>query len=569
MRYSPGDNCIVHCRVSSAKQAQEGESLDVQENICRGIVDSKGWRIVPEGRVWRESFSGRKELRPVFEEILAYIDSHPGEVKYYVFRAIDRFTRGGSFSYETMKRDLARRGVQMVDTYGIIQPSKNTLEDLGFEYDWSTFSPSEITELVMSTTAKTEVTNILTRMIGQEIRLTQQGYKIRQAQDGFKNAKVYIEGKKRTILVPDPDRAKFYVEMFNLRASGQFTDLEIVNRVNAMGFRSRMRNRWNSIHERIIGQTGNLRLTVKQFQVIIQKPIYAGFVCEKWTRHQPVKAPYEGLVSLETFNLANRGKVRIKAEGQGFRLVTEDDQKDATIRRNRHNPLFPYKNVILCPMCRRPFFGSSSRGRSGQRFPAYHCSRGHDYFRVSKATLEAAVETFIRSLRFRSDVLERLETALIARLRKQQGKIMANAAAMGKNVAELEIQKAHALRSYLSATSPVVKAGIEQEIEHLDAEIKGTRGQRNQLEITEQDIHQFVQDAKYVLEHPSELLLNPVNIRQQQLLFAAVFNGLPDYNEIRFGTPKLAWLFELSSPNRSDKSLLVGPTGFEPVTKRL
>jgi hypothetical protein len=536
--------------VSSAKQAQEGESLDVQENICRGIAGNKGWNIVPEGTVFRESFSGRKEQRPVFEEIIAHLDEHPGEVKYYVFRAIDRFTRGGSFSYETMKRELSRRGVQMVDTYGIIQPSKNTLEDLGFEYDWSTFSPSEITELVVSSNAKTEVTNILTRMIGQEIRLTQQGYKIRQSQDGYRNEKVYVDGKKRTIQVPDPARAKFYIEMFNLRAAGQLTDPEIVDRVNATGFRSRIHNWWDKSHERIIGQTEGRLLTVKQLQAVIQKPIYAGFVCEKWTRYELVKAPYDGLISVETFNRANRGKVRILADGQGFRLMTHSDLEDVS-RRDKHNPLFPYKNVILCPLCKRPFLGSSSRGKSGQRFPAYHCSRGHAYFRVKKSTLETAVEKFVGNLRFRSDVLERLETVLVMRFRKQQVRIMKSAVDVGKNVAELEIQKASALKSYLAATSPVVKAGIEQEIEKLDRDIKGARGERNKLEITEQEIHEFVREAKSIMEHPSELLLNPVNTRQQQALYRAVFDGLPDYHQILNGTPKLAWIFELSSANRA------------------
>ena len=392
-------------------------------------------------------------------------------------------------------------------------------------------------------------------MIGQEIRLTQQGYKIGCSEDGYKNEKIYVEGRKKTIQVSDPYRAKFYVEMFNLRASGQFTDEEIVRRINAMGFRSRIHNRWDKSHERVIGQTRGRALTVKQLQKIIQKPIYAGIRCGKWTRYLPIKVRYKGLVSIETFNRANRGKISIVTDGNGFKLLRQASETGR--RRDHQNPLFPYKSVVLCPICKRPFFGSTSRGKSGMKFPAYHCNRGHPYFRVKKSVLEQAVETFLGRLRFRTDAIERIDTLLVKGLRQQQSRIMSEAAAMGRNVAELELAKDTALKSYIAATSPIVKAGIEQEIERLDGQIKDAQCERSRLEITEQDIHDFVRAAKNLMEHPEELLLNPVSTRRQRELYALVFDRLPDYDQIAFGTPKLAWIFELSSANQTDKNLMV------------
>src|SRR6202044_1650721 len=148
---------------------QEGDSLDVQEASIRRLAEVRSWNIVPNNKVWKTAVSGRKTEREDFEEILAYIKAHPGTVDYYVFRSIDRATRAGSGELQRMKMELAKCGVQMVDTYGIIQPSINTLSDLDFEYAWSRFSPSEVTEGVFATTANQEVTTILTRMIGQSI----------------------------------------------------------------------------------------------------------------------------------------------------------------------------------------------------------------------------------------------------------------------------------------------------------------------------------------------------------------------------------------------------------------
>ena len=93
-----------------------------------------------------------------------------------------------------MKQELSSRGVAMVDSYGIIQPVVNTLKELGFEYDWSQFHPSEITEVVLATTSNQEITTILTRLIGQEIRNSARGFKVRSQDDGYVNKKKYVDG---------------------------------------------------------------------------------------------------------------------------------------------------------------------------------------------------------------------------------------------------------------------------------------------------------------------------------------------------------------------------------------
>ncbi len=558
------EGCIIDCRVSSHKQSQEGESLDVQLSICRGIANERGWAIVKE---WALGFSGRTDTL-VFKEQLDFIDKHPRTIKRYVFRAIDRFTRKGSLGYEMMREELSKRGVEMVDSYGIIQPPKNTLEELGFEYGWSVMRPSEITEVVMATTAKQEITNILTRMIGQEIRLTQRGYKIRAPHDGYKNAKIYVEGKKRTIQVPEPERAKYYISMYEMRVSGQFTDQEIVDRINAMGFLTPQFNRWDKSHQRIIGKSGGVPLTVKHFQAIIQRPILCGVVCEKWTNWQPVKAPYDGLVSITTFNAANRGKVFLREDGARLEILYNYNPERVIHRQTRFNPLFPYK-MILCPKCEKPFMGSCSRSKSGKRVPAYHCARKHERVGVNKATFDEKVETCVNKLQFRPEVLASIHAVLIDKFRERQGEILQMASSVGHNVADLELEKAELARAFVAATSDVLKKELERQVEGIDRRIKASQGERNKLEIVESDIEDFLRDAKKVMEHPSELLLNPVNAQQQRALFSLVFEGIPNYDEIVAGTPKLAWIFYLSSESTDAESYLVRPRGLEPRTVSL
>jgi hypothetical protein len=66
------------------------------------------------------------------------------------------------------------------------------------------------------------------------------------------------------------------------------------------------------------------------------------------------------------------------------------------------------------------------------------------------------------------------------------------------------------------------------------------------------------------MEHPSEMLLNTTNLRVQEALFGLVFEETPAYNEIANGTPKLNWIFKLSSDFIPQKSLLVPGRGLEP-----
>ena len=162
--------CVIDLRVSTTKQAQQGDSLENQLEKCLRIANERGWQVK---RIWSNALSGRKtERTDLFDEIIEYIKAHKGEVQYYLFRSIDRFTRGGSVPYGVMKQKLTELGVEMIDYYGIIQPMKNTLEDLGVEYEWSKSSSSEITEVVLATTFKAEITSTLTRLIGREIVLT-------------------------------------------------------------------------------------------------------------------------------------------------------------------------------------------------------------------------------------------------------------------------------------------------------------------------------------------------------------------------------------------------------------
>ena len=72
---------------------------------------------------------------------------------------------------------------------------------------------------------------------------------------------------------------------------------------------------------------------------------------------------------------------------------------------------------------------------------------------------------------------------------------------------------------------------VETELANLDKEIA------NQPNL-QAEFDQVLQYAKYILEHLSELLLDLCNPLRKAAFFGAIFNKLPTYDEINFGTHK-------------------------------
>src|SRR3989338_7255913 len=563
-------NCIIDCSVSDEIQLKGG-SLEDQEVVGRRLAERNGWNVI---RVFRKPHSATTFHRDDLEEIRKFIKTSEIPIHKYIMKCIDRFTRAGYPEYSRLKNELEALGVEVVDTYGIIQPKKNTLEHLGgFEYPWSVYSPSEASEMMAAFGGKQEGRDILTRLVGAEIRLVQEGYAVRRAPDGMVNKKVFIGSKERCIRIPDPERAQFFKKMFELRAEGKDDD-KIVKHLNAGGFRTKIYRNWDRSDKenpRIAGKKGGIPLTIKQLQRYIQQTEYAGAICEKWTKYQPVRTQqFEGLVSIETFNRANRGKVYIKENSDGsLQLRYNYSQYGKVVnRRLKNNPDFAFK-FIPCSTCHKQILGSYSRGKLGTRYAAYHCggtpSRPHKYVRIPKSDFEKTVETFVRSLKFDKTFLNSFELVLNDTYRKREAEVVSQSSAVSHNVGNLKAQQASALEALTNTQSPVACKKLEERIEELEAQIQTAQEHRAEIEITERDIKSFVRYVKTVMEHPSEILIDTEDMRAQRTLFGLVFEEIPTYQEILNGTPKLSLVFKLSEEFQVNKDHLVTPTGIEPV----
>ncbi|QQS27376.1 recombinase family protein [bacterium] len=558
-------NGLLAIRVSSDKQGLDGDSPEAQREQGERYAATHNI-IITETVILMESAS--HEDQPMQEVINRCKDKSKG-IEVVLIKSIDRFTRGGGDYYSPLKRQLTKLGVALEDMYGVIGKRQvNTLEHTGFKYYWSEFNPTQKSEYLEAERAKDEMRDIMSRMIGAEIRYTQLGYWMRQPPYGFISQKVDTKNGKRLILQPHPEESPYMIRLFEMRAESIYSDQQIADELNRLGFRTRIRYvRDKYDRTKIVRQIGGHKMTAKMVDRYVHNPIYAGVIKEKWTYDKPVKAQFDGLVLPALYNAANRGKYIIKIDAQNVVTLYRKQPPAHLTNKNMHNPEFPYKKVVTCSECKRTLLGSASRGKAGKYYPAYHCSKDGHYFRVPKAVFEQTIDDVVRRLEIAPEKLADLMSAIEqAWLEKQAQTAQDNQKVLEQRQA-IETQiKAGVDRMKLVTSKTAIKY-IEEDIEGLEKQLTQLDEQQANKSAETVDMEVVLQYARYLVEHLADILLHLRNPLRKAAFFGAIFNAVPTYEDLVGGTqknspiPGVNELFRIAlSPNPN----MVTPRGIEP-----
>ena len=561
-------NGVLAIRASSAKQGIDGDSPEAQHEQGVRFAEQQNVRLV-ETLTYLESAS---QIDQPMQNVIEYCKKHKDEIDVVIVKSIDRFTRGGSTIYDQLKMQLEPFNIDLIDIYGVISNTKvNTLEHLGFQYSWSTFSPSRKTELLEAERAKDEMRDIMSRMIGAEIRYTRMGYWLRRQPYGFDSMSLDTQNGKRRVLTPHPAEAPFIIKMYDLRCLGTLNDYQIIAEINRLGYRSRI-DVLRDKHDRtkIIGQMGGNELDMKAFLRYLENPIYAGINCEKWTDYKPVKCKFKGLVSVETFNKANRGKVAI-TEVDGELSIYKREPAAFQLKKRKINPDFPYKRIVMCPGCRKPLAGSASRGKLGKYYPAYHCSRyGDHHYRIPKAEFDQTIERFVEKVQVSTEYMEALEQAVLQEWDKRQASTQQDEVTMETRIAGLKAEARMMVDKIKVLSSETAIKYMEEDLMKVEAQIASLSSQK-EIAMSEKptDIKVVLGYIKYFVAHLDYLLLKQIDPLKKANFFGVLFKMAPTYNDLICGTQtidQITGLSEIFSLAHSANGNLEGPVGLEPTT---
>jgi site-specific DNA recombinase len=552
---------LLAIRVSSGKQKRDGDSPEEQRQRGESLARNQNVTIVDTVILVESASHAEQPMQAIVEHCRA----NPA-IEVVLIKAIDRFTRGGSAAYIKLKEQLDALNVTLVDTFGIIDSRRvNTLEHTGFQYYWSDYSPSFKSEILEAEHAKDELRDIMTRMIGAQIRYTQLGYWMRRPPFGFVSEMVDTDHGKRMILKPHPEESKYIVRLFEMRAKGIYSSREIADHLNQLGFKTRINHVRDKYDRSKIKRTvGGCKMDEKLVDRITHNVIYAGVIKEKWTHDKPVKAQFEGLVSIDLFNQANHGKLVIEAsDNNEIKIHHKSPPKWQQVKQTI-NPKFPYKKVISCPHCNKPLSASAARGKLGKYYPAYHCSRDGHYFRKPQAEFDATIKRFVNSVEIAPEhidtLLDMIKDSWLA-LEEQTAK---DSHKLLEQRQGLETQIRTTVDRMKMISSETAIKYMEEDIitaEKQIAEIDQAITQQAEKEV---DIDRVLQYAKYLLKHLSELVFDLSNPLRQAAFFGIIFNTMPSYAQIDFETHENSPLPEVNGLFRlvlDYKSTFGGPSG--------
>ncbi len=560
-------NAVAAIRVSTTKQGTDGDSPEAQREQIERFAETRGINI-KQYFVFLESAS--KEQQPI-QQAIDFCKNPKNGINLFIIKSIDRFTRGGSDVYNPLKLQLDQAGVSLVDIYGVIGGQKvNTLDHLGFEYNWSIYSPTKKSEILEAERSKDELRDILSRVIGAEIRYTQLGYWMRQTPYGFTSEKVETQHGKRTILKPHPEEATFIEQIFKLRAGNYLTDQQIVDKLNDQGFKTRVRN-VRSKHDRtkIVRQTGGQPLSVKAMQKLLHNHLYAGIICEKWSDNKPTKAAFDGLVSIALFNKANRGKKVIDVDEQGDYTITKSEAPKNVLNRGKKTMEFSFRRFVLCPECEKPLLGSASRGKNGKYYPAYHCSNHGHYFRVPKDELEESVDAFVKQFVVPKERVDDVMTLVRKLYEKHREEALKELETIDERITALRTESEMIINKLKVLNNQTALQYLEADLERIEKQITVLQAKKNKQD-NEKDVkmEHALDRIEYFLENLDELLLKQRSPVKKSLFFKALFTKLPTYEEIKPGntkTPLFTGVNSLAQMVTSKNSLMVIPRGIEPL----
>ena len=567
------DNIVICTRASDPKQAIVGDPHKNQQEQCESFLQENEVSLKKVIKTFRLVESGAKEERHRFNDMIDFCENPDNKVGLLLFANVSRLTRKGQADLFRIKEELEKYDVAIQDTKMTFGVKKSGLSHLGFttdDYRWSEVGNTDKIEADEADGAKEDYNKTLNKLIGAQFNYIKQGYRGRNANFGYENIKVSTPAGLRSILEPKEPEAGWVIKMFELRANSEYTDQQIVDIVNKLGYVSRTRTRWKENtngSKTPVGKISGIKLKVGQMRDYISNPIYAGIFVERWgadgrIKVGPLKDPYsKELVSVDLFNKANRGKVVIKVDGERIQIL----KNQKPILRLFNNPKYPYKKYILCPVCKKPLKASASTGKSGKKFPAYHCSRGHSRFSVKASDLENTVLDFAHSLEFTDEHKKEIRDSVLSVWKEKESEANTEALDIEKRLVEIRERKQQIkeLLPTVGGTSPALQKDLGKEYQELDDEQSQLIPERNKEEHEEMKVSKFIKYCELVMEHPWRVLADTTNPLDAGQAFSAFFNTLPTYEDLVSGTPDLKPIYQLSKAKVVQKDSLVTPRRIE------
>jgi site-specific DNA recombinase len=322
---------VLYLRVSTAEQAHgdgasEGYSIPAQRDACRKKARDLGAAVVEEFPDRGES--ARSAARPQLQRMLRLLAEHGG-IDYVIVHKIDRLARNRADDVE-IQLAIQKAGAQVVSV------TENVDE-----------TPSgQLVRNIMADLAEFYSKNLATEILKGSTQKARMGGTPYQAPIGYLNVRYLVEGREIRTVEIDPERAPFVRRAYELYATGEYSIRRLHELLTAEGLTARP------------GPKRPARpLALSKFFEVLRNRYYLGVVPYRGVEH-PGKHP--ALIGATLFE-------------QVQRVLDEREQHALKPRRHQHY----LRGLLTCGRCGGRLMYTTGRGRHGEEFDYYICTKRH------------------------------------------------------------------------------------------------------------------------------------------------------------------------------------------------
>ena len=455
---------VLFARVSSREQEESGYSLPSQEKLLREYADKNGLSVAKSFSI-SESASGKSQ-RETFKKMIAYADLHG--VKIIVCEKADRLTR----TFKDMVRIDAwldedpERRIHLVKDSLILHRDSKSQEKL----NWG----------IRILFAKNYIDNLSEEVKKGQKEKIAQGWLPTKPPLGYKT----IGEKGHKMHVIDEEKAPLVKRMFELYATGNYSLMALVKRMNAEGLRN----------------AGGTKLARSRVHELLSDPFYYGTM--RW-KEELFEGKHEPLINKAMFNAVQARLAR----------------KHANPLYRKHLPVF--KAMIECVECHGTITWEIQKGNWYG-----HCNHYRDCSQKKYVRQELVEKQlypyFDKVAPIHRDVLGILEKAL---KESQSDEIEYNENKRGtltRIIATADQRMAAAYRDRLDGAMPleICQKVIDESNEEKKSalhELERLRGNRNAYYEAGLAIHELALEAYNIYQSPK------ATIEDKRLLLSHMF----------------------------------------------
>jgi site-specific DNA recombinase len=382
------DGAVLYLRVSTPRQMHtaididpEGNSIATQRETCHAKAQNLGTRVLAEF-VEPGNSAQSIEKRPVFRQLLAYLEAHRGEVGYVIVYMRSRAFRN-SIDAAITKRALSLLGVRIISC----------------KEDFGSGPVADAMETVSDAFNELQV-----RQNGEDIKQKMRhkalnGGTVSRAKLGYLNIRVEHEGRLFNSIGLDEQRAPLVRKAFELYATGEYTLDRLEAAMADLGLTTRPSARWPG--EQPVGDS--------KLHQMLSDPYYAGWVV---VDGQLIKGRHEPIISQALFD------------------QVQDVLAERSRGGKRDRVLCHYlKGMLFCGRCDRRgrtarLIYTEAKGRNGQYYGYFLC-RGRqdgecDLPHLPAWQVEEAIEQHYQALSLPEGFTEAVRALLDTTMADQQ-----------------------------------------------------------------------------------------------------------------------------------------------------